>query len=81
MVGDRGVVDTVGLSRLWDERWLSLSKLPYELRAADERWVRFHALSGSKRYPEPDQDQAVFRPAGVKSMRPNDTQHQRRLTS
>jgi hypothetical protein len=40
------------LSRLWDEGWLSLSKLPYELRAAHERWVRFHALSGSKRYPD-----------------------------
>ena len=46
------VVDTVALSRLWDERWPGCSKLPSELRAVRDRWVRFHALPGFKRYPE-----------------------------
>jgi hypothetical protein len=51
-----GVVDTVALSRLWDERWPGCSKLPYELRAVRDRWVRFHALPGSKRYPESEDE-------------------------
>ena len=46
------VVDTVALSRLWDERWPGCSKLPYDLRAVRDRWVRFHTLPGSKRHPE-----------------------------
>ncbi|MFF5226164.1 hypothetical protein [Dactylosporangium sp. NPDC000521] len=46
-----GVVDTAALSALWDERWPGCSKLPYELRGVRERWVRFHTLPGSKRYP------------------------------
>jgi len=49
MTGDG--VDTVALSALWDERWPGCSKLPYELRGVGGRWVRFHALPGSKRYP------------------------------
>lgn len=47
-----GGVDTVALSQLWDERWPGCAKLPYGLRAARDRWVRFHALPGSKRYPD-----------------------------
>lgn len=45
-------VDAAALSVLWDERWPGCSKLPYELRRRRDRWVRFHALPGSKRYPE-----------------------------
>jgi hypothetical protein len=48
------VVDTDALSRLWDDRWPGCSKLPYELPDAGGRWVRFHSLPGSKRYPESD---------------------------
>lgn len=46
------LVDPVALSTLWDERWPGCSKLPYELRGIPERWVRFHTLPQSKRYPE-----------------------------
>ncbi|XVU25093.1 DUF3885 domain-containing protein [Actinoplanes sp. CA-054009] len=46
-----GVVNTVALSILWDEHWPGCSKLPYELRGAHDRWIRFHTLPGSKRYP------------------------------
>jgi len=54
-----GVVDTVGLSRLWDERWPGCSKLPYELRAARDRWVRFHTLPDSKRYPGTEEEYEI----------------------
>ncbi|MFI7437857.1 DUF3885 domain-containing protein [Micromonospora haikouensis] len=57
MTGD--VVDTVALSRLWDERWPGYSKLPSELRAARNRWVRFHALPGSKRYPGTEDEYGI----------------------
>lgn len=54
-----GVVDTVALSRLWDERWPGCSKLPYELRAVSGRWVRFHTLPGSKRYPGTEDEYGI----------------------
>ncbi|WP_433368975.1 DUF3885 domain-containing protein [Actinoplanes sp. CA-142083] len=44
-------MDAVALSRLWDERWPGSSKLPYELRNVRDRWVRFHTLPESRRYP------------------------------
>jgi hypothetical protein len=44
-------VDTARLSMLWDERWPGCSKLPYALRGDRDRWIRFHTLPGSKRYP------------------------------
>ena len=53
------VVDTVELSRLWDELWPGCSKVPYELRAVRDRWVRFHALPGSKRYPETEDEYGI----------------------
>ncbi|WP_043511785.1 MULTISPECIES: hypothetical protein [unclassified Actinoplanes] len=49
-----GVVDTAALSMLWDDRWPGCSKLPYELRDVRDRWIRFHTLPGSKRYPGSD---------------------------
>ena len=52
-------METVALTRLWDERWPGCSKLPYELRTVRDRWVRFHALPGSKRYPETEDEYAV----------------------
>jgi hypothetical protein len=54
-----GVVETVALSQLWDERWPGCSKLPYELRAAWDRWVRFHTLPGSKRYPDTEDEYRI----------------------
>ena len=53
------LVDTVALSRLWDERWPGCSKLPYELRAVRDRWVRFHTLPDSKRYPETEDEYRI----------------------
>lgn len=44
-------MDATALSRLWDEKWPGCSKLPYEIRRERDRWARFHALPGSKRYP------------------------------
>ncbi|HWS31573.1 MAG TPA: hypothetical protein VN408_02395 [Actinoplanes sp.] len=44
-------MDATALTRLWAEKWPECSKLPYEIRRERDRWVRFHALPGSKRYP------------------------------
>jgi len=52
-------VDPVALSALWDERWPGCSKLPYELRDIPERWVRFHTLPQSKRYPETEDEYEI----------------------
>lgn len=46
------VVDTDALTALWDQRWPGCSKVPYELRGVHDRWIRFHTLPASKRYPE-----------------------------
>ena len=54
-----GVVDTAALSMLWDDRWPGCSKLPYELAHARDRWIRFHTLAGSKRYPGSDAEYEV----------------------
>jgi hypothetical protein len=35
------------------------SKLSYELRDVRERWVRFHALPGSTRYPDTEAEYAI----------------------
>jgi hypothetical protein len=45
------MVDTARLSELWEQQWPGCSKLPYLLRGLQDRWVRFHTLPGSKRYP------------------------------
>ncbi|MDT5028556.1 MAG: hypothetical protein QOE61_4982 [Micromonosporaceae bacterium] len=52
-------VDTVRLSMLWDERWRGCSKLPYELRGVRDRWVRFHTLPDSKRYPQTEVEYGI----------------------
>jgi hypothetical protein len=47
-------IDTSRLSMLWQRRWRSCSKVPYELRGLRDQWVRFHTLPDSKRYPATD---------------------------
>jgi hypothetical protein len=53
-------VDTDALTRLWDQRWPGCSKVPYELRGARDRWVRFHTLPGSKRYPDSESEYEII---------------------
>jgi hypothetical protein len=53
------VIDTAALSVAWDERWPGCSKLSYELRGVQDRWVRFHTLPGSKRYPETETEYRI----------------------
>jgi hypothetical protein len=56
------VVDTAALTALWDEKWPGCSKAPYELRGMRDRWVRFHTLPASKRYPETESEyEAILR--------------------
>ena len=45
-------LDTAALTALWERRWPGCRYSPHELRVdAADRWVRFHALPGSQRYP------------------------------
>ncbi|WP_243707935.1 hypothetical protein [Micromonospora sp. KC606] len=53
------VIDPTRLSALWDQRWPGCSKLPFELRKIRDRWVRFHALPGSKRYPDTEAEYGI----------------------
>ena len=55
-----GGVDTDVLTSLWDQRWPGCSKVPYELRGVRDRWVRFHALPGSKRYPDSESEYEII---------------------
>ena len=44
-----------GLSALWQRQWPACPPLADDLkRAYHDRWVRFHSLPGSKRYPDTD---------------------------
>lgn len=54
------MVDTAELTRLWEQRWPGCSKVPYELREQRDRWVRFHTLPASKRYPETESEYEVI---------------------
>lgn len=51
-------LDSDALSHLWAQSWPSLRPIGHEVRDDAERWVRFHALPGSKRYPENEQEYA-----------------------
>ena len=51
MAEDSGPVDTTALTASWEQRWAGHRAVPHELRGARDRWVRFHALPESKRYP------------------------------
>jgi hypothetical protein len=57
---DTSAVDPVALSALWNERWPGCSKVPYELRSLRDRWVRFHTLPGSKRYPDTEAEYGII---------------------
>lgn len=48
-----------GLSDVWATRWPDCRPISYELRScASDRWVRFHSLPESKRYPDSDAEWA-----------------------
>jgi hypothetical protein len=48
------------LSALWQRQFPKGPPTAHELRAAySDRWVRFHSLPGSKRYPETEDDYAI----------------------
>ncbi|WP_414505237.1 hypothetical protein [Streptomyces sp. NEAU-L66] len=52
--------DREHLSALWQRQWPLGPPLAHELRDAySNRWVRFHSLPGSKRYPEAEDEYAV----------------------
>jgi hypothetical protein len=54
-------VDLVELSVLWEENWPDCSKVPYELPAVQDRWIRLHTLPESKRYAEtPDEYEIIL---------------------
>ncbi|TVZ93526.1 hypothetical protein FB157_106248 [Streptomyces sp. BK340] len=45
------------LSALWQRQYSKGSPIAHELRTAyGDRWVRFHSLPGSKRYPETEDE-------------------------
>lgn len=53
-------LDREHLSALWQRQWPKGLPIAHELRAAySDRWVRFHNLPGSKRYPETEDEYAV----------------------
>jgi hypothetical protein len=54
------VVDVTALSQLWEQRWPGCPKVPYLLRRLQDRWVRFHTLPGSKRYPETEAEYEII---------------------
>jgi hypothetical protein len=52
-------VDTEALTTLWDQRWPGYSKVAYRLRDIQARWVRFHTLPGSQRYPASEAEYGI----------------------
>ncbi|MGW3649549.1 DUF3885 domain-containing protein [Streptomyces sp. NPDC000878] len=53
-------LDSDRLSALWQRQWPKGPPVGHELRSAySERWVRFHSLPGSKRYPETEDEYAI----------------------
>lgn len=51
-------LDAEALSTLWARSWPGLRPIGHEVRDDRERWVRFHALPESKRYPEGEREYA-----------------------
>ncbi|MFB9907664.1 DUF3885 domain-containing protein [Allokutzneria oryzae] len=48
------------LLRLWEQRWPLCPPIAHELKSAyPDRWVRFHSLPKSKRYPDTEAEYAV----------------------
>ncbi len=53
-------LDLDELTRLWDTRWPLVRPIGHQLREGyPDRWVRFHALPESKRYPQDDAEYEV----------------------
>ena len=51
---------STALAALWRERWPSDPPVAHTFRSAyADRWVRFHSLPGSKRYPEFEDEYAI----------------------
>lgn len=54
------VLDPQALSRLWERRWPRCPPVAHWLRGHyPDRWVRFHSLPKSKRYPDDEAEYAV----------------------
>nr|WP_245697268.1 hypothetical protein [Streptomyces phaeochromogenes] len=48
------------LAALWQKRWPSGPPVAHTFRSTyADRWVRFHSLPGSKRYPESEDEYAI----------------------
>jgi hypothetical protein len=47
------------LLRRWEEHWPDCPPIGYELRCERDRWVRFHSLPESKRYPDTEDEWAI----------------------
>ncbi|MFE6717656.1 hypothetical protein ACFVDU_08720 [Streptomyces albidoflavus] len=55
-----GALSGPALTELWEQRWPGCPPVGYKLRTAHrERWVRFHSLPESKRYPGDESEYAV----------------------
>ena len=53
-------MDPQVLTSLWEQRWPECPPLAHLLRSHyPQRWVRFHSLPESKRYPEDEQEYAT----------------------
>lgn len=53
-------VDAEYLSALWQRQWPQGPPVAHELRSHyPDRWVRFHSLPGSKRYPATEEEYGV----------------------
>ncbi|MET7369337.1 hypothetical protein ABZS61_26450 [Streptomyces sp. NPDC005566] len=74
---DRQVPDLDALSVLWEQRWPALPGDLQMRHAHPDRWVRFHSLPGSKRYPENDDEYAIMldrHHAVLNELGPHDTE-------
>ncbi|WP_196778171.1 DUF3885 domain-containing protein [Lentzea aerocolonigenes] len=47
------------LTRRWEESWPDCPPIGHELRCEKDRWVRFHSLPESKRYPDTEDEWAI----------------------
>ncbi|MFJ9696102.1 hypothetical protein [Kitasatospora sp. NPDC101183] len=54
-------MDKAALTALWEQRWPGSPPIGHEIEdRGRERWVRFHSLPGSKRYPEDEGEYAIL---------------------
>ncbi|WP_030258010.1 MULTISPECIES: DUF3885 domain-containing protein [Streptomyces] len=53
-------VDMAALTALWERRWPGSAPVGHEIDArGGDRWVRFHSLPESKRYPDDEHEYAI----------------------